>query len=236
MEPDVPAGEGQARAQEQERAAQKLEAPRDLRVAGGPAHMQIPAQFGVDAAAADENAVHRGDRNGERRVKDWCARARPLGLGRERKPRPRCRCRVEMFRAGEGGRDAGEAIGHGNIHADNRDVSVDFGPLRKRTRDVERHVGGRGENGVGDELRVLAGQADGAGKAGGGVEPHFAGRADRTGVRRRSCEMINSDRASVRDECPGHSGQLESGLIVSEFAAAQPHRSCACGFAIVPRS
>ena len=128
---------------------------------------------------------------------------------------------LRCFVPGMGSRDAGEAIGHGNIHADNRDVSVDFGPLGKRTRDVERHVGGRGENGVGDELRVLAGQADGAGKAGGGVEPHFAGGADRAGVRRRSCEMINSDRASVRDECPGHSGQLESRLIVAEFAAAQ---------------
>ena len=79
--------------------------------------------------------------------------------------------------------------------------------------------------GVGDELRVLAGQVDGAGKASGRVEPHVAGRADRPGVRRRSCKMVNSDRAPVRDECPGHSAQLESGLIVSEFAAAQPHRS-----------
>ena len=148
-----------------------------------------------------------------------------MRLGRERKPRPRGRGRVQMFRAGERGGDAVEATGHGDVHADNRDASVDFWLLRKRTRDVERHVGGRGENVVGDELGVLAGQANGAGKAGGGVEPHFAARADRTGVRRCPCEVIDPNRAPVRDECPGHAGKLESRLIVPEFAAAQANRS-----------
>ena len=125
MEADISAGEGQARAQEHERAAQKLEAPGDLRVAGGAVHMQVSAQFGVDAATADENAVHRGDRNGERRIERRRARAGSFRLGRQRKPRPRGRGRVQMFRAGKGSRDAGEATGHGNIHADNRDASVD---------------------------------------------------------------------------------------------------------------
>ena len=99
------------------------------------------------------------------------------------------------------------------------------GPLAERTRNVERHVGGRGENVVGDELGVLAGQANGAGKAGGRIKSHFSSGADRTGVRRCPREMIDPNRASVRDECPGHAGQLESRLIVPQFAAAQPNRS-----------
>ena len=57
----------------------------------------------------------------------------PLRLGRERKPRPRGRGRVQMFRAGKRSGDAVEATGHGNVHADNRDASVDFGPLAERT-------------------------------------------------------------------------------------------------------
>ena len=132
--------------------------------------MQVPAEFGVDAAAADENAVHCGNRERERRIERRSARAGPLGLGRERKPRPRGRGWVQMFRARKWSRDTVEAAGHGDVHADNRDAPVDFWPLSKRTRDVERHVGGRGENVVGDELRVLAGQANGAGKAGGRIK------------------------------------------------------------------
>ena len=38
-------------------------------------------------------------------------------------------------------------------------------------------------------------------------------------------KMIDPNRAPVRDECPGHSGKLESRLIVAEFAAAQANRS-----------
>ncbi len=187
--------------------------------------MQVSAEFGVDAAAADENAVHRRDRDGERRIERRRVRAGPFRLGRERKARPRGRRRVQMFRAGERRGDAVEAAGHGDVHADNRDAPVDSWPLAERTRDVERHVGGRGEDVVGDELSVLAGQANGAGKARGGVEPHFAGGADRTGVRRCPCEMIDPDRAPVRDESSGQSGKLESRLIVAEFAAAQANRS-----------
>ena len=37
--------------------------------------------------------------------------------------------------------------------------------------------------------------------------------------------MIDPNRAPVRDECPRHSGKLESCLIVAEFAAAQANRS-----------
>ena len=44
--------------------------------------MQIAAQFGVDAAATDENAVHCGDRKRERRIEQRRARAGPFGLGR----------------------------------------------------------------------------------------------------------------------------------------------------------
>src|SRR5580692_10764271 len=104
-----------------------------------------------------------------------------------------------MFRAGERGSDAVEATGHGDVHADNRDASVDFWSLAKRAYDVERHVGGRGENVVGDELGVLAGHANGAGKAGGRIKLHFAARAYRTGVRRCPREMVDPNRAPVRD-------------------------------------
>ena len=163
--------------------------------------------------------------SGERRIEQRGARAGPLGLGRERKPRP-CGCgRVQMFRAGKWSCDTVEAAGHRNIHADNRDAPVDFWPLSKRPGDVERHVSGRGDNVVGDELRMLAGQANGAGKTSGRVKPHFAGGADRTGVRRCPREVIDPDRAPVCDECPRHAGQLESRLIVREFAAAQADRS-----------
>ena len=182
--------------------------------------MQVSAKFGVDAAATDENAIHRGDRNDERRIKRSARAPGSLGLCGERKPGACCRCRVEVFRAGEWSRDAGEPIRHGNIHADNRDVPVDFGLLGERAGDVERHVGGRGENGVGDELRVLAGHANGAGKARGRIKAHVAGRADRTCIWRGPREMINSDRTSVRDECHGHSGHFKSRLIVPELAPA----------------
>src|SRR3984957_13335311 len=72
---------------------------------------------------------------------------------------------------------------------------------------------------------MLAGQANRAWNASGRFKSHFAGRANRTGVRRCPPEVIDPDRASVRDECPRHSGKLESCLIVAEFAAAQPDRS-----------
>ena len=206
MKRHVSAGEGEARTQKHERAAQELEAPRDLRRAGGAVHVQISTQFGVDAAAADENAVHCGDCNTERRIEWRRAAAGLLCLRRERKARPRRRSWVQMFRAGQGSRNAGEAIGHGNIHADDRDLSVDFWPLGKGTGDVERQVGGRGDNVVGDELRVLAVQANGAGKASGGIKPHFTGDADRTGVRRHSGQMIDPNRAPIRDECSSHAG------------------------------
>ena len=57
----------------------------------------------------------------------------PLALASEREPRPRGRGRVQMLRAGNGGRDAVEAIGHGDIHADNRDAPVDSGLLSERS-------------------------------------------------------------------------------------------------------
>src|ERR1700729_3016993 len=130
-----------------------------------------------------------------------------------------------MFRAGERGGDAVEATGYGYIHADNRNASVDSWLLSKRTRDVDRHVGGRGENVVGDELGALSGQANGARKAGGGVEPYFAGGAYRTAVRRRPRKAIDPNRVPVRGQCSGDPSELEPRLIVLEFAAAQANRS-----------
>ena len=187
--------------------------------------MQVPAQFGVDAAATDENAVHCRDRQRKRRVEQRGARAGPFGLGHEGEPGARGRGRVQMFRAGERGGDTVEATGYGDIHADNRDASVNSWLLSKRTRDVDRHVGGRGENIVGDELGVLAGQANGAGKASGRVEPHFAGGAYRAAVGRCPCETIDPNRVPVRSQGSGDPSELESRLIVPEFAAAQANRS-----------
>ena len=134
---------------------------------------------------------------------------RTLRLGRERQPRPRRRLGYAVSCPGRGAATLAKRLGT-EISMPTIVMLRRLGPLGKRPRDVERHVGGRGENVVGDELRVLASQANGAGKAGGRIEPHFAGGADRTGVRRCSCEMVDPDRASVRDECPGHAGKLKS--------------------------
>ena len=45
--------------------------------------MQVPAQFGIDAATAYKNAVHRRDRHRERRVEQRRARAGSFRLGRQ---------------------------------------------------------------------------------------------------------------------------------------------------------
>ena len=121
--------------------------------------MQVPAQFGIDAAAAYENAVHGRDRHRERRVEQRSARAGSFRLGRESKARPRGRGWVQMFRAGERGGYTAEATGYGNVHADNRDAAVDSlaseqeglrrrSPCRRSRRECRwRRVGRVGRSG-----------------------------------------------------------------------------------------
>ena len=112
-------------------------------------------------------------------------------------------------------------LGHGDVHRDDRDAAVDIGLLGERAGDVERHVGGRCDDVVRDELGALPVRRMEPGKPAAGSSLTSPLAADRAAVRRRPCEAVDSDRVAVRRPTPADRGELEPGLIVAESAAAQ---------------
>ena len=218
------AGEDKPLADQRQRASQQVEPAGHLRIARRTGDVDIAGRFRVDAVAVQENPVRRRDRERERRVEQRRSRMGRLLPRPQRQQRPGGRRRVEVPRAGNGGRDAVEALGHGDVHRDDRDAAADVGRLGEPAGDIEPHIRGRCDDVVGDKLSVPASHLERARKAPDRIEPHFAADLDRAGVRRGSCEPVDADGVPVRLDEPADRGELESGLVVAEGAAGQPDR------------
>ena len=223
MKPDLALGEDEPPAGKRQRAAQQVEAAGHLRVAGRPRDMQVAAQFGVDAAAADENAIDRRNREVERRVEQGPSTTGRLGLSNFGEASLRRRRRIDVPRARNGSRDAAEAIGHGNVHGIDRNAAIQIGLLGKVAADGERKIGGGRHDAVGHDLGVLAGHTNRAGEPGPRIEPDLAAGGDRTAVGGHAAQAIDANRLTVGDDSSGNASELEAGLVVAEFAIRQSH-------------